>query len=149
VRLLGQTKTDVRTQFGALCWRIRHDQVEVLLVQTRRRKRWIIPKGWPMEGQTPAKAAATEAYEEAGIEGKIAPVCVGIYTYTKYPKSGGDPIPCMVAVFPMQATKTLKDYPEKSERKRKWVTLKKASKMAAEPELAQILRYFDPQGFRL
>jgi 8-oxo-dGTP pyrophosphatase MutT (NUDIX family) len=147
VRLLGKTKTGVRTQFGALCWRVRKDKVEVLLVQTRRRKRWIIPKGWPMEGTTPAQAAATEAYEEAGIEGIVAPMCVGLYSYTKYPKSGEDPMPCMVAVFPLKAKKTLKTYPEKGQRKRKWVSIKKAAKMSAEPELAQILLHFDPTTF--
>jgi 8-oxo-dGTP pyrophosphatase MutT (NUDIX family) len=148
VRLLGETKTGVRTQFGALCWRIRNDKVEVLLIQTRRRKRWIVPKGWPMEGTTPADAAATEAFEEAGVEGKVTPVCIGLYSYTKHPRSGEAPMPCMVAVFPLKAKKTLKNYPEKDQRKRKWVSLKKAAKMAAEPELAQILRHFDPSTFR-
>lgn len=149
VRLLGATKTGVRTQFGALCWRVRKDRIEVLLVQTRRRKRWIIPKGWPMEGQTPAKAAATEAYEEAGVLGKVTPICIGLYSYTKYPRAGTDPLPCMVAVFPMKASETLKDYPEKGQRKRKWVSTKKAADMAGEPELAQILRHFDPRLMRL
>lgn len=148
VRLLGETKTGVRTQFGALCWRIRNDKVEVLLIQTRRHKRWIVPKGWPMEGITPADAAATEAFEEAGVEGKVTPVCIGLYSYTKHPRSGEAPMPCMVAVFPLKAKKTLKNYPEKGQRKRKWVSLKKAAKMAAEPELAQILRHFDPSAFR-
>lgn len=149
MRLMGATKMGVRTQFGALCWRIRKDRVQVLLVQTRRRKRWILPKGWPMEGQTPAKAAATEAYEEAGIVGKVAPICIGLYHYTKFPRSKDGPVPCMVAVFPMKAEKILKDYPERGQRKRKWVSTKKAAEMASEPELAQILRHFDPRLMRL
>jgi 8-oxo-dGTP pyrophosphatase MutT (NUDIX family) len=144
VRLLGEQKTGVRTQFGALCWRVRNDKVQICLEQTRRRKRWIVPKGWPMEGETPANAAATEAFEEAGIEGKVIPMCVGVYSYTKYPKSGDTPLPCLVAVFPLKAKRTLKDYPEKGQRKRKWVSLKKAAEMTDEPELAQIIRHFDP-----
>jgi 8-oxo-dGTP pyrophosphatase MutT (NUDIX family) len=148
LNLLGATKMGVRTQFGALCWRVRKDRIEVLLVHTRRRKRWIVPKGWPVEGQTPAQTAATEAYEEAGILGKVAPICIGLYSYTKYPRSNIDPLPCMVAVFPMKAEKILDTYPEKGQRKRKWVSTKRAAEMTREPELAQILRHFDPRLMR-
>jgi 8-oxo-dGTP pyrophosphatase MutT (NUDIX family) len=148
MRLLGATKMGVRTQFGTLCWRIRNNKVQVLLVQTRRRKRWIVPKGWPMEGQTPAKAAATEAFEEAGVIGKVSPICIGLYSYTKYPRQSDEPLPCMVAVFPLKAEKTLKDYPEKGQRKRKWVSPQKAAEMASVPELGQILRNFDPSTLR-
>lgn len=145
---MGNAKDGVRTQFGTLCWRIRKDKVEVLLIQTRRSRRWIIPKGWPMEGTTPADAAATEAYEEAGVLGKVTPVCVGLFSYTKYPRSGDDPLPCMVAVFPMKAKKVLDDYPEKGQRKRKWVSPARAAEMVDEPELSQILRYFEPATLR-
>ena len=55
----------------------------------------------------------------------------------------------MVAVFPMKAEKILKDDPERGQRKRKWVSTKKAAEMASEPELAQILRHFDPRLMRL
>lgn len=148
LRLLGATKMGVRTQFGALCWRIRKDKVQILLVQTRRSKRWIVPKGWPMEGQTPAKAASTEAYEEAGIIGKVSSACVGLYSYTKYPRTNEDPLPCMVALFPLKVEKVLEDYPEKGQRKRKWVSPRKAAELVDEPELAQILRHFDPRIMR-
>ena len=76
-------KRGVRTQFGALCWRKRADEVQVLLVTSRRRQRWIIPKGWPQDRATPMKTALAEAWEEAGVEGKANPTCLGIYSYTK------------------------------------------------------------------
>ena len=65
-------KQATRVQYGALPYRLKDDaSVEVLLVTTRQTKRWIIPKGWPIKGLTPAEAAAREAYEEAGVQGFV------------------------------------------------------------------------------
>lgn len=149
VRLGRNAKDGVRTQFGALVWRWRKDKLQVLLIKSRRRKRWIIPKGWPMDGQTPVQAAAQEAWEEAGIKGRPAPICIGLYSYLKYPRNGEPPLPCVVAVFPLQARWEFDTYPEAAQRKRKWVSAKKASNMVDEPELAQLIRHFDPRAYRL
>ena len=60
----------MRVQYGALPYRFAADgSLEVLIVTTRRTRRWIIPKGWPIHGLTPAKSAAREAFEEAGVRG--------------------------------------------------------------------------------
>lgn len=145
LRLRDQGKRAVRTQFGALCWRVRGDKVEFLLITSRQRKRWIIPKGWPVDRATPAEAARKEAWEEAGVEGKAVPLCLGIYSYVKY-LDESDALPCVVAVFPVCAKKLLADYPEKSERRRKWFSRKKAAKLVDEPELANIIQHFDPKA---
>ncbi len=142
---LGDDKRSVRTQFGALCWRRHRDEVQVLMITSRRTKRWILPKGWPQDGATPAEAAATEAWEEAGVRGKIKPICLGIYSYTK--ELDGAPIlPCVVAVFPIKVARLEKSWPEDKFRKRRWFSLKKAASLVKEPELAAILRKFDPSG---
>ena len=138
----GADKRDVRTQFGALCYRVQNSETQILLITSRASKRWIIPKGWPMEGQTPAEAAATEAFEEAGVEGKSFNVCLGLYSYTKV-MEGSDDLPCAVSVFPVKVKKILKTYPEAKERKRKWFSLKKAAARVREPELRKILKHFD------
>ncbi|PIE15644.1 MAG: NUDIX hydrolase [Rhodobacterales bacterium] len=135
-------KRDVRTQFAALCYRVRDGKLQVLMITSRGSKRWIIPKGWPLDGETPAHAAATEAYEEAGVEGKISNLCLGIYSYTKtLPK--GDDLPIVVAVFPLHVKRLLKKYPEAGQRKRKWVSLRKAAKMISDPELGPLISSFD------
>ena len=59
---------DARTQYGALCWRMHRGKVEVLLITSRDTGRWVIPKGWPIDGLAPAQTAAREAWEEAGVE---------------------------------------------------------------------------------
>lgn len=135
-------KTDVRTQFAALCYRIKNDQLEVCMVTSRRSKRWILPKGWPMHKQTPAQAAATEAWEEAGVKGQAIDHCLGAYSYVK-PLSD-NPTPVVVMVYPVAVDDVAKKWPEHKERKRKWVPLRKAAKKLQEPELRRIVATFDP-----
>lgn len=143
LRLMDQGKRDVRSQFGALCWRKRGDKLEFLLITSRRRRRWIIPKGWPADRTTPVDAARLEAWEEAGVEGKATPVCLGIYSYNKdLPE--GEVLPCVVAVFPIRVRKLSADYPEKADRRRKWFSRKKAAKLVDEPELSTMILHFDP-----
>ncbi|SLN50342.1 NUDIX domain protein [Aquimixticola soesokkakensis] len=137
------TKRDVRTQFGALIWRIKDGKVQVMLVTSRGQKRWIIPKGWPMKDETPARAAAIEAWEEAGVAGKTAQICVGLYSYVK-DIDDKHALPCMVAIFPLKAGRLATHFPEEGQRKRKWFSVKKAASKVAEPELAQIIARFDP-----
>lgn len=67
-----------RTQYGALCWRLKDGKPQVLLITSRRSGRWVLPKGWPMDGLSGPEAALTEAWEEAGVRGKVKPDCLGI-----------------------------------------------------------------------
>lgn len=134
-------KRDVRTQFGALPWRMHKDKLQFCLISTRRTGRWIVPKGWPMDGATPAEAAAIEALEEGGLEGRISERCLGIFTYVKELASEPN-LPCVVAVFPLKVTKARKTWPEMSERKRRWVSPRKAAELVQEPDLARLFRDF-------
>lgn len=145
LRLGGNGKNSVRTQFGALCWRLQKDKLQFALVSSRRTGRWIIPKGWPLDGATPAQAAACEAWEEAGLEGRVSDICLGIYSYTKV-FDGAAQLPCVVAVFPMKVKAARRNWPERSDRKRKWVTPRKAAALVDAPELKRLLREFDPRA---
>ena len=62
----------VRTceQVAAVCYRIGSGGIKFLLVRTRR-GRWTFPKGGVEPGLTHAQAAALEAFEEAGVHGRI------------------------------------------------------------------------------
>jgi 8-oxo-dGTP pyrophosphatase MutT (NUDIX family) len=59
-----------RQQVAAICYRIRKRGIEFLLVQTRG-GRWIFPKGGVEPGLTHAQSAALEAFEEAGVHGRM------------------------------------------------------------------------------
>ncbi len=130
LRLPKRRKTDVRAQFAALCWRIKDNQLQICLITSRTRKRWIIPKGWPMHNQTPASSAAIEAYEEAGLQGQPSEYCLGVYTHRKPAKLDNAPIVTMV--YPLHVTRVHSKWPEMSQRKRKWLSPKKAAKRLAE-----------------
>ena len=72
-------KRQIRSQFGALCYRFKNDQIEFLLITSRDTKRWILPKGWPENNMTPGQSAANEAFEEAGVKGKSDERPIGVY----------------------------------------------------------------------
>ena len=59
-----------RQQVAAVCYRTRRGCAEFLLVQTRG-GRWIFPKGGVEPGLTRAQSAALEAFEEAGVHGRM------------------------------------------------------------------------------
>lgn len=57
-------------QVAAICYRVRSGNIEFLLVRTGG-GRWIFPKGSAEPGLTTAQAAALEAFEEAGVHGRM------------------------------------------------------------------------------
>ena len=136
-------KRQVRSQFAALPFRVTDDGLQVLLVTSRQRKRWILPKGWPERGLTPAQCALKEAYDEGGVKGKAYDLCLGVYSYSKI-LPDGTLMPCLGMVYPVKVKSTLQKYPEKSERRRKWFTPKKAASLIQEQELKKIVKTFDP-----
>lgn len=129
---------DCRTQYGALCWRMHRGKVEVLLITSRDTGRWIIPKGWPISGLTPADTAAREAWEEAGVEGDIIEDGLGKFGYDKA-LGPTRSIPCSVQVFGLRVAELKHKFPEKKQRRRKWFGVEKAARKVAEPELRDLL----------
>ena len=145
LRIVGGLKREARTQFGAIPFRVTKkkggDGIEVLLVSSRDSQRWIIPKGWPIDGMTPADAAAHEAWEEAGVRGRVFDACLGLYSYNKWLDEDLS-LPVIVAVFALEVHKLDDSYPEVEQRRRKWVSLNKAAARVDEPELKKIFADF-------
>ncbi|WIV51126.1 NUDIX hydrolase [Marivivens sp. LCG002] len=143
LRLRKSGKTETRTQFAALCYRIKNDKVQVCLITSRGTGRWVLPKGWPMDKKTPAEAAAIEAWEEAGLTGHAHSQCIGVYSYIK-PLSK-TPVPIVAMVYPVHVQAVHTTWPERHERKRKWFGRKKAASKVAEPALRDLILNFDPK----
>lgn len=109
------------------------NELEVLLITSRGRGRWIIPKGVIDPGETPIDSAQREALEEAGIEGKSWATALGEYQYKKW---GGT---CVVEVFALEVTKTHDAWPESNIRRRQWMSVKKAAEAVEESGLKKLI----------
>ena len=114
-------------------------KVRVLMVTSRATHRWVMPKGWRMNGKKPWRAAEIEALEEAGAEGYIGSEAIGCYHYDKI-LSDGSALPCRVTVYPMIVDRLRKRWKERHERKRHWFSPRAAAECVDEPELADLLR---------
>jgi 8-oxo-dGTP pyrophosphatase MutT (NUDIX family) len=68
---------------AAVCYRMHASGVQFLLVQTRR-GRWTFPKGHVEPGLTHAQAAALEAFEEAGVHGRMEEASFARYVDYKH-----------------------------------------------------------------
>jgi len=128
-------------QHGALPFVIgRRREIRILLVTTRGRRDWIIPKGWPIRGLTASATAEREAFEEAGVIGSIVgDEPVGSYRYEKR-RTARKLIRCEVSVFLLAVERQLRQWPEKSERSTRWFTPDDAAKVVATDGLADVLR---------
>ena len=133
-----------RAQFAALPWRRdAAGQVEVLLITSRETRRWVIPKGWPIKGMSSPKSAAQEAFEEAGVQGKVAKRPVGSYAYDKRLKNGRLQH-VRVAVFGLQVEREAEVYLEVGQREKLWLSPAEAARQVDEPELMVLLATFRP-----
>ncbi|MFI4965454.1 MAG: NUDIX hydrolase [Caulobacterales bacterium] len=133
-----------RAQFAALPWR--RDPaggVEVLLITSRETRRWVIPKGWPIKGMNSPKSAAREAFEEAGVQGKVGKRPIGAYAYDKRLKNGRLQH-VRVAVFPLLVESEAAAYPELGQRQKIWLPPAEAARRVDEPELMVLLATFRP-----
>lgn len=124
-------------QSGALPYRVRSGRLEVLLVTSRTRGRWIIPKGHVEPALSPADSAAKEAFEEAGVRGRIAPDALGSYLHDRATA------PSVVQVFALDVVEELADWPEAVHRTRRWMPPALAASVVMEDGLRRIIRAFD------
>lgn len=127
-----------RAQVAALPVRTGPNGPEVMLITSRESRRWIVPKGWPMKGRKDHEAAAQEALEEAGLEGRIHKHPIGAYTY---PKRTVDAVePCRVMVYRLDVEGERRSFRERGQRERRWLPVAEAATLVDEPRLASMIR---------
>jgi phosphohistidine phosphatase len=106
--------------------------LQVLMITTRKKRRWIVPKGIVEPDMSPGASAAKEAHEEAGIQGRVLPDALGTYHYEKW---GGT---CVVDVYAMEVERVLEHWPEEF-RSREWVDLGEAARRVRETALKRMI----------
>lgn len=139
VRLM--LRRPARMQYAALCYRKKTGALEILLITSRDTGRWVIPKGWPMQGKRAHEVAEREAYEEAGVKGMAQKAAIGTYVYQKR-TNHGLAISCKVQVHALEVDDCSKNFPEKGTRRLEWVDYKEAASRVAEPSLKSLILTF-------
>jgi phosphohistidine phosphatase len=130
---VGQVPYYFYEQSAVIPYRCNEGTLEVLMITSRKKKRWVMPKG-VIEPELCARTSATkEALEEAGIEGSVSDAPVGTYRYKKW---GGI---CRVHVYVMRVKKVLEKW-EESHRDREWVSLQEAVERTEEEDLRNLIR---------
>ncbi len=135
-------------QVGALPWRLGGGRrLEFLLVTSRASRHWLIPKGWPMTGQSDRASAMQEAYEEAGIRGTGSTLPLGSYRFQKALFDGTE-MPCIMSVYGMSDVVELEAWPEMEQRERRWIAQLEALEMIHDWALARFLAgaHIDARG---
>ncbi len=128
-----------KVQFAALPCRVGESgHIQVMLLTSRETHRWVIPKGWPIKGLKPAEVAVREAYEEAGLSGRIiGKRRIGVFQYQKQlPRTA---VLCEVRVFLLWVERQLAQWPEKAERETRWFDAAEAAALVDEDGLAEII----------
>ncbi len=129
-----------RVQVAALCYRDTDEGKRVLLITSRDTGRWIVPKGWPIDGLDGPGAALQEAWEEAGVtKADIEDEPIGLYEYAKG-LGEGMTVPVETRVYLTRVRDLSEEYPEASLRKRAWFAPKDAANLVDEPDLKAILQ---------
>ena len=132
-----RSDTEGSRQYAAIPVRLgRNGKAEVLLLTSRGKGRWGIPKGWPMRKRSPEGTARQEAFEEAGLKGRV--IRHGAIGRYRYSKTGWGKI--RVKVFVMQVERQVRQWPEKLERKTRWFTPGKAAARIPDRRLGRMLR---------
>lgn len=120
-------------QSGVIPYRKKDRVIEILLITSMKKKRWIVPKGYIEFNLTPYESAKKEAYEEAGVVGSDETVELGSFDLHK-------PIGiCNIKIFAMEVVKVLDEYPDKNNRKRKWFTVEEAKEAVEIKELSNMI----------
>lgn len=108
----------------------------IVLITSRRKKRWIIPKGYIEEKMHPAESAAREALEEAGVIGSVSYKELGCYHYSKKKSF------FKVKVYLLKVKTLLNKWDESVERRRILVSPEAAIELIKEQELKDIIRHY-------
>ena len=114
-------------QAAAIPIRRRGSDVQVCLIRKRLSAgAWGIPKGTVDSGLNHAETALKEAWEEAGVRGRLIGDALGTYRYEKVGR------PLTVMLYVMEVLECHDDWDEAGLRERMWASLDQAGSLLGE-----------------
>jgi len=120
-------------QAGAIPYR-RGPEIEFCLITSSSGLRWGFPKGIIEPGNSAADTALQEAYEEAGLQGRLVGEPLGTYRYQKWGTN------LDVTVYLMEVSQADDSWEEAAIRERLWVSPAEALDRLDREELQGLLR---------
>jgi len=120
-------------QSGVIALRLAGGAPRILLVTSSGGRRWVIPKGIVEKGHSPARSAAKEAWEEAGVTGKVSRRLIGRYRYEKWEGV------CTVLVYRLDVDRLHPAWPEAHVRRRRWFSPRGAAARVGDATLAALI----------
>ena len=121
-------------QSSVVPYRREKKKIQVLLVRSSKRNHWVVPKGIHEPGLSAQASAEQEAFEEAGVRGRVSENMLGKYRYDKWGAG------CEVEVYALQVSEMLPDDEwEERHRGRRWVSVQEAVDLIKEPSLRPMI----------
>jgi 8-oxo-dGTP pyrophosphatase MutT (NUDIX family) len=113
-------RSDLPEQAAAIAFRRGSGGVEVCLIRRKGAEAWGIPKGLVDPGDTCEETALNEAWEEAGLKGRLIGESIGTYDYRKWGRT------FTVAVYLLEVLEQQPAWLESRFRERSWVSFEGA-----------------------
>ncbi|MBL9080360.1 MAG: NUDIX hydrolase [Planctomycetales bacterium] len=117
----------------AIPYRVCHGRLEICLVTSLRKRRWCFPKGYVEPGETETQAALKEAWEEAGLTGKIVGESLGTYDDKKLGTTR------RITCYTMLVARSRRTWKESDLRERCWLPAGEALEMLSRAKQRDIL----------
>ena len=109
---------------------------QICLVTSRDRQKWIIPTGKQEKHLSDRKVAELEAYEEAGVRGRMEKG----FSMTLTIASPSGRKKRKTRLYMIRVKEQLKDWPEKHQRRRKLVDVDKLDRFVCDKKLGKTIR---------
>jgi phosphohistidine phosphatase len=126
-------KSGFPQQAATIAVRRNGETLQVCLIRKKKSKTWGIPKGLVDPGETHAETALNEAWEEAGLRGRLIGEAIGTYQYDKWGTTFD------VAVYLMEVLKQHDDWQEAGLRERKWMSFEEAVSLLTDHPVRPLL----------
>ena len=109
------------------------EALEVCLITKKGTQNWGVPKGMIDPGDTPEETALIEAWEEAGLKGRLLGDAVGSYEYGKWKTT------FVVVVYVMEVLEEHAEWQESGIRERGWASFDVAASLLKEHPVRSLL----------
>ncbi|MDB4106509.1 NUDIX hydrolase [Alphaproteobacteria bacterium] len=127
-------------KIGVIPFDINNNRLAIMFVTSQKRGRWILPKGNLKDNETHKQGCKREAFEEAGIKGKLLKDYPITAVISKTTSEGLQNV--AVTYYPLLVSEQFEDWPEKATRERHWSLLQDAHYVTDNDDFSDLLKKF-------